>query len=772
MFDPPSDDLPAEVSPTGEPTPNDSPRDDNADHYGEDEPANRFGDGEAYDEKPFDEEKPFESFDDPADEHKSRRRWLSPRPVELGDVVPTAAFIEVRDAVLKALAAETSLLAVTGNAGAGKTTLCRMLAAQARDWTWVHLAARPAGTRRGLLLAILEQVEPGNEVRQPLSEADIRLRLLAAAERCGQARCPLVVVLDDVQRYSPRLLDEARSLTNYLDGSQPLFRVVLVGSRQFERHLLQREFEPVADRLGEELTLRGLSDEEAADYLAVQIARGHTVDDMRFDEEAVLTLAEAAPITPGTLERIARAAAGSVHEACRHVVTTDDILEAFDRCDRRDQSAEIDHAATSTFAREPQLGTSEAELPSMADSSPREQTIADEQAAPSGDFATPDELETVSQTPMRFEPLGGAVYEVGGESDDRVPSRVDDESSQTDVENASEAESATTIEAESVTNASQPTKTPPMETPPRVMQSVQPLPATSSGEFAAPLVFETPPELPTAVGPLRSEGDLSVADVVDTYADPVSDPAPTDVDSDHVGEATTPANPLGLLEQTLQVVQSGSAEDLDQLESLLASRDASLPPECDPQDAAGEDVDDDIEHPAAPSHEVDSDAHEVDGDAHEVDSDEPDRAVADADWSENAVALLDSVATSNEVEPADASESAVDDPSFELDLIAPATQFGTMPVASSTELRGDEVEPATATATLVEPHATEASTPQAVGVAKATETASVVAEPAGSDATDGAPVAESESHAMAADAVAFEPRRLRTLFTRLRRGRP
>ena len=471
--------------------------------------------------------------------------------------MPTAAFCEARLATLDALSDGISLGAIIGESGSGKTLLARSLVdpnvafeSDPPPFTFVWLPTRSGGTRRAVLASILHAIDPQSDLVTLLSDAGadgiaeavaggspedlLRLHLIDAAEGCLRRRGPVVVLVDEAERYGARLIDELRAMTNYLseaDG-RPLFRVVLLGTRALEHNLHKPAFESVADRLGVESSLRPLNDEEAADYLAVQISRGD--QPIRFEEDAVATLAATAPIVPGTLDRLARSTIEAVVGDGRDAVTAGDVDAVWTTFDRRGVELTADAAA---------------EYAQPVASHPLERTddVAGDVTAKSaaGEAPLDDEtLETASEAPFPFAPLDGTVVEIGA------------------------ADAAAPVD--------------PLEPSEGSAESIMPPLAAGLGDFATPDVYEVKTPLASMLGPAETVDCGVEAEVVDPLAGHATSQTVGSVPTPDAGVAkASPSidDTLSLVDLALEAAETEDDAAADLLEQALRDRDGGHLPD-------------------------------------------------------------------------------------------------------------------------------------------------------------------------------------------------
>ena len=119
---------------------------------------------------------------------------------------------------------------VIGPSGTGKTLLCLLLAEQfRRSFQVVMLNSGRLSTRRALFQAILYEL--GRPYRG-LDEGEARLAVVDYLMAGDGSSRGMVLLVDESHTLPLRLLEEIRLLTNLVQGSQPLVRLVLAGGEE------------------------------------------------------------------------------------------------------------------------------------------------------------------------------------------------------------------------------------------------------------------------------------------------------------------------------------------------------------------------------------------------------------------------------------------------------------------------------------------------------------------------------------------------------------
>jgi len=162
------------------------------------------------------------------------------------------------------------------------------------------------------------------ERRSPACATAARDRLLAAVDSDGLRP---VLVLDEAHDMRSDVLAMVRILTNFDMDSRLVVSVILSGQSPLRETLRKDELEDVARRLAHVATLRTLSRDELARYIAhrAAVAGGANTP---FDAAAVDGIYEIGRGNLRATDRLALKALELAHEADRDVVGAAEIVEA------------------------------------------------------------------------------------------------------------------------------------------------------------------------------------------------------------------------------------------------------------------------------------------------------------------------------------------------------------------------------------------------------------------------------------------------------------
>ena len=181
---------------------------------------------------------------------------------------------------------------LTGEIGAGKTTVCRCFLAQVPDGCQVAYIFNPKLSVTELLQSVCDEfgiavVAPASHPPVPASVKtyiDLLNRHLLAAHALGR-HC--VLVIDEAQNLSAEVLEQLRLLTNLETHERKLLQIMLIGQPELRRMLAGPGLEQLAQRVIARYHLGALTAPETAAYIAHRLAVAGRVGALPFDTAAL-----------------------------------------------------------------------------------------------------------------------------------------------------------------------------------------------------------------------------------------------------------------------------------------------------------------------------------------------------------------------------------------------------------------------------------------------------------------------------------------------------
>ncbi|MBI4529740.1 MAG: AAA family ATPase [Deltaproteobacteria bacterium] len=171
---------------------------------------------------------------------------------------------DVLQAVLYGLETGKGIIAIIGEVGTGKTTLCRSLLRLLPEKFKRVLSLDPHLSVTGLLRTIVEGL--GVSAERPVYfslMSALQNFLIQAAER-GESP---VIILDEAQRLSRSVLEQIRILSNLETATGKLLQIVLVGQTELEERLLRQDLRQLNQRIAVRCYLDPLSRRETFTYI-------------------------------------------------------------------------------------------------------------------------------------------------------------------------------------------------------------------------------------------------------------------------------------------------------------------------------------------------------------------------------------------------------------------------------------------------------------------------------------------------------------------------
>jgi len=179
-------------------------------------------------------------------------------------------------------------ICLTGEVGAGKTTLCRALLRELGENVQTALILNPMLSETQILRAIVEEYGIQSTHSDRLGYLRLLNEFLLRINSIGQ---DAVLIIDEAQDMSIDTLEMVRLLSNLETDRQKLLQIVLVGQPELRNTLKNPALRQLAQRITVRFHLTNMTQEETAEYLRhrLRIAGQDDQDhnSVRFDYGAV-----------------------------------------------------------------------------------------------------------------------------------------------------------------------------------------------------------------------------------------------------------------------------------------------------------------------------------------------------------------------------------------------------------------------------------------------------------------------------------------------------
>ncbi len=178
---------------------------------------------------------------------------------------------------------------LTGEIGAGKTTVCRCFLEQVPAGCQVAYIFNPKLTAVELLQSVCDEFAvplawPAPGPASVKTYIDALNRHLLAAHAQGR-QC--VLVIDEAQNLSAEVLEQLRLLTNLETSERKLLQIILIGQPELRAQLSAPDLEQLAQRVIARYHLGALSAPETAAYVAHRLAVAGRSGAVPFDAAAL-----------------------------------------------------------------------------------------------------------------------------------------------------------------------------------------------------------------------------------------------------------------------------------------------------------------------------------------------------------------------------------------------------------------------------------------------------------------------------------------------------
>jgi general secretion pathway protein A len=200
---------------------------------------------------------------------------------------------EILSTLLYGITSQKGLMALVGDVGTGKTTLCRALLRDLPDSVQSALVLNPHLSDVDLIGTILDDL--GVE-RRGTSKGELMSGLSRYLLAAGSEGKTVLVIVDEAQQMSVESLEQIRVLSNLETATRKLLQILLVGQPELEEKLRLNELRQLDQRIGIRSYLKPLPRKETYRYVEHRMR--------------IAGLPGALPFTRGALARIYKVSHG------------------------------------------------------------------------------------------------------------------------------------------------------------------------------------------------------------------------------------------------------------------------------------------------------------------------------------------------------------------------------------------------------------------------------------------------------------------------------
>ena len=160
---------------------------------------------------------------------------------------------------------------LTGEIGAGKTTVCRCFIEQIPDNCRLAYIFNPRLNAEELLQTICDELH----IALPVGVSGVKSHVDAINRHLLESHAQglnNVLVIDEAQNLSSEVLEQLRLLTNLETSERKLLQIILIGQPELRTMLARPELEQLAQRVIARYHLGPLSEQETGAYIAHRLA--------------------------------------------------------------------------------------------------------------------------------------------------------------------------------------------------------------------------------------------------------------------------------------------------------------------------------------------------------------------------------------------------------------------------------------------------------------------------------------------------------------------
>lgn len=218
----------------------------------------------------------------------------------------------------------SGFVAITGEVGAGKTTLIRALLAEHATDVTVASIVNPVLTSTELLQTV--NAELGLPSRST-SRKELMEELAAFLKRNRDDGRRTVIIVDEAQNLDPVVLEQLRLLSNLETETEKLLQVVLVGQPELHGILQRHDLRQLNQRVTERWHLDKLEHDEAVEYVRHRLRVAGAQTEL-FDPKALDLLYRFTDGVPRLMNILANRALLVAFTRSRGRVGTDEVATA------------------------------------------------------------------------------------------------------------------------------------------------------------------------------------------------------------------------------------------------------------------------------------------------------------------------------------------------------------------------------------------------------------------------------------------------------------
>ena len=175
-------------------------------------------------------------------------------------------------------------LEITGEVGAGKTTLCRALLSQLDKNTKSAFIFNSTLPELQLLQCILDDFGIITERKNKVSMLRLLNNFLIGELAKGNN---VVLIIDEAQNLKSSILEEIRMLSNLETDKEKLFQIILVGQPELKNKLASPNLKQLKQRIAVRFHITALEKNEVGEYINHRLSVAGSSGNIKFHQDAL-----------------------------------------------------------------------------------------------------------------------------------------------------------------------------------------------------------------------------------------------------------------------------------------------------------------------------------------------------------------------------------------------------------------------------------------------------------------------------------------------------
>lgn len=216
------------------------------------------------------------------------------------------------------------IMSLTGEPGAGKTSIIRQFVDSLNPQTYHHCyTSHTTVSRNDLYRQINELLKLPQKIRKADLYAQIQQRILELYRHQGKITC---IILDECQLMDHSTLQELVLMTNFEIDSLLPFILLLVGQPNFRETLKRQIHEPLKQRISVKYHMAGITAEETRGYILAMLKLVGRKDPL-FEENAFPVIHQLSFGLPRKINNLCIAALNLAMAEQRQTIDSDLIIK-------------------------------------------------------------------------------------------------------------------------------------------------------------------------------------------------------------------------------------------------------------------------------------------------------------------------------------------------------------------------------------------------------------------------------------------------------------